>query len=36
MLAAATADSNFKGLSAQQKNEIRARQLKQMLLAYIG
>lgn len=36
MLAAATADSNYKGLTTQQKNEIRARQLKQMLLAYIG
>lgn len=35
LLIAATADSNFKGLPADLKNAIRAKQFKQMLLAYI-
>lgn len=35
LLIAATADSNFKGLPANVKNAIRAKQFKQMLLAYI-
>lgn len=35
MLSAAVMDSNFKGLSQQITDSIRAKQLKQMLLAYI-
>lgn len=35
LLIAATADSNFKGIEANEKNSIRAKQFKQMLLAYI-
>ena len=35
LLIAATADSNFKGIEAKDKNGIRAKQFKQMLLAYI-
>lgn len=35
LLIAATADSNFKGVEAHEKNSIRAKQFKQMLLAYI-
>jgi transcriptional regulator CtsR len=35
-IASAMLDSNFKGLQQQSANIIRARQLKQMLLAYIG
>lgn len=35
LLIAATADSNFKGIEAEEKNSIRAKQFKQMLLAYI-
>ena len=36
MLDAAMAESNFKGVSQEIKNAVRARQLKQMLLAYIS
>ena len=36
MLDAAMAESNFKGVSQEMKNAVRARQLKQMLLAYIS
>ena len=36
MLDAAMAGSNFKGVSQEIKNAVRARQLKQMLLAYIS
>jgi len=32
---AALADMNFKGLAPEVKNQIRANQLKRMLLAYI-
>ncbi len=35
LLIAATADSNFKGIEAKEKNMVRAKQFKQMLLAYI-
>ncbi len=35
LLIAATADSNFKGIDAKNKNSVRAKQFKQMLLAYI-
>ena len=35
LLIAATADSNFKGIEAKEKNSVRAKQFKQMLLAYI-
>ena len=35
LLIAATADSNFKGIEAKDKNSVRAKQFKQMLLAYI-
>ena len=35
LLIAATADSNFKGIEANEKNSVRAKQFKQMLLAYI-
>lgn len=35
LLLSAAADSNFKGLPAEVKNAIRAKQLKQMLIAYI-
>jgi transcriptional regulator CtsR len=35
LLIAATADSNFKGIEAKDKNGIRAKQFKQTLLAYI-
>lgn len=35
LLIAATADSNFKGIDAKDKNSVRAKQFKQMLLAYI-
>ena len=36
MLDSAMAESNFKGVSQEIKNAVRARQLKQMLLAYIS
>lgn len=35
MMAAVMNESNFKGLSPQEANQVRAKQLKQMLLAYI-
>lgn len=35
MMISAIADSNYKGISKEAANVIRARQLKQMLLAYI-
>ena len=35
LLLAASADSNFKGVPAEIKNAVRAKQLKQMLIAYI-
>ncbi len=35
MMLAVISDSNFKGLSAEEKDAIRANQLKQMLLAYV-
>ena len=35
LLIAAPADSNFKGIEANEKNSVRAKQFKQMLLAYI-
>ena len=36
MMAAVMNESNFKGLSPQAANQVRAKQLKQMLLAYIN
>ena len=36
MMAAVMNESNFKGLSPQVANQVRAKQLKQMLLAYIN
>lgn len=36
IMASALADINYKGLSQSQSNTIRAKQLKQMLLAFIG
>ena len=35
LMLAASADSNFKGMPAEVKNAVRAKQLKQMLIAYI-
>lgn len=35
MIDAGLSDANYKGLSNENKNEIRAKQFKQMLLAYI-
>lgn len=35
MMVCAVADSNFKGIQKEYADVIRARQLKQMLLAYI-
>ncbi len=35
LLIAATADSNLRGLPAEVRNAVRAKQFKQMLLAYI-
>lgn len=35
MMLSALSDSNFKGVSPEVKNQIRANQLKQMLIAYI-
>ncbi len=34
-MAAAAADSNLRGLPAEIRNSVRAKQFKQMLLAYI-
>ncbi|MDD6728455.1 MAG: CtsR family transcriptional regulator [Eubacteriales bacterium] len=36
MMMSVVADSNFKGVDPEVKNQIRANQLKQMLLAYIN
>lgn len=36
IMASALSESNYKGLTQKQSNTIRAKQLKQMLLAFIG